>query len=104
MRIFHKKTKNRTYQFYGDVNLNIEYGGCPMSMMGLLISTKECMELEYLIRRELEEMLLDLEDQRLDGLIRKAIEERYQLIFRLYSRVASPKDLVRYVRNKRQHH
>lgn len=70
-------------------------------MMGLLISSKECYELEYLIRRELEEMLLDLEDSRLDGLVRKAIEERYQMIFRLYSRIAPPKDLLRYVRNKR---
>lgn len=71
------------------------------AMMGLLISSKECYELEYLIRRELEEMLLDLEDSRLDGLVRKAIEERYQMIFRLYSRIAQPKDLLRYVRNKR---
>lgn len=70
-------------------------------MMGLLISSKECLELEYLIRRELEEMLLDLEDSRLDGLVRVAIEERYQIIFRLYSRVAPPRDMVRYVRNKR---
>lgn len=75
-----------------------------MTMLGLLISSKECLELEYLIRRELEEMLLDLEDQRLDGLVRRAIEERYQLVFRLYARIASPKDLVRYVRNKRNYH
>ncbi|CCQ95271.1 conserved hypothetical protein [[Clostridium] ultunense Esp] len=73
-----------------------------MAMMGLLISPKEFMELEYLIRRELEEMLLDLEDRRLDGLARIAIEERYQLMFRLYARVASPKELARFVRkNKR---
>lgn len=72
------------------------------SMMGLLISSKECLELEYLIRRELEEMLLDLEDSRLDGLVRLAIEERYQMIYRLYARIAPPRDLIRYVRNKRQ--
>lgn len=71
-----------------------------MAMMGFLITAKECMELEYIIRRELEEMLLDLEDTRLDGMVRKAIEERYQLIYRLYSRIASPKDRLRYVRNK----
>lgn len=70
-------------------------------MMGLLISAKECLELEYLIRRELEEMLLDLEDVRLDGLVRIAMEERYQLIFRLYARVAPPREMLRYVRNKR---
>lgn len=69
-----------------------------MAMMGLLITPKECMELEYIIRRELEEMLLDLEDTRLDGVVRKAIEERYQLIYRLYSRIAPPKEKLRYVR------
>lgn len=72
-------------------------------MLGLLISAKECLELEYLIRRELEEMLLDLEDSRLDGIVRTAIEERYQMIFRLYSRIAPPTELLRYVRNKRVH-
>lgn len=71
-----------------------------MAMMGLLISMKELMELEYLVRRELEEMLLDLDDRRLDGVIRTAMEERYQLIFRLYTRIASPRDIGRFVRNQ----
>lgn len=71
-----------------------------MAMMGLLISMKEMMELEYLVRRELEEMLLDLEDRRLDGVIRTVMEERYQLIFRLYTRIASPQDIGRFVRNQ----
>lgn len=73
-----------------------------MAMMGLLISMKELMELEYLIRRELEEMLLDLEDRRLDGVVRTAMEERYQLLFRLYARVATPRDIGRFVRSQKR--
>ncbi|MFV9511618.1 hypothetical protein [Tepidibacillus sp. LV47] len=72
-------------------------------MLGFLFSEKECNELEYMIKKELEEMLLDLSDERIDGALRKAIEERYQIIFRLYSRFASSKELSKYVRNRQYH-
>lgn len=73
-------------------------------MMGFLFNSKECQELEYMLRRELEELLLDLGDKRIDGVVRTAMEERYMTVFRMYGRLASPKELAKYVRNKTKSH
>ena len=69
-------------------------------MMGFLFSQKECQELQYMLRRELEELLLDFGDKRIDGVVRTAMEERYTTVFRMYGRFVSSKELVKYVRNK----
>lgn len=69
-------------------------------MMGFLFNQKECQELQYLLRRELEELLLDLGDKRIDGVVRTAMEERYTTVFKMYGRLVTPKELVKYVRNK----
>ncbi|HUC91759.1 MAG TPA: hypothetical protein VMS09_06995 [Paenibacillus sp.] len=66
-------------------------------MLGMLFTDKECRELDYVLRKELDEMLLDLHDSRLDGEIKQAIGKRYKIIFRMYARMASPKELSRYV-------
>lgn len=47
-------------------------------MLGMLFNEKECKELDYVLRKELDEMLLDLSDQRLDQNIRHAIANRYK--------------------------
>jgi len=65
-------------------------------MLGFLFSERECRELDYVLRKELDEMLLDLKDSRIDRAMREAIEGRYKVIFRMYARLASPKDLSRY--------
>ncbi|MCE7793915.1 hypothetical protein K8O68_16090 [Salipaludibacillus sp. CUR1] len=67
-------------------------------MLGFMCNGKEAEEMEYLLKRELEELLLDLTDDRLDGLIRHSMEERYKIIYKLYKRFASPKDIIKYVR------
>ncbi|MDQ0340228.1 glutamyl-tRNA reductase [Caldalkalibacillus uzonensis] len=67
-------------------------------MLGLLLTKKEAQEIEYLLKKELEELLLDLEDKRIDGLVRRAMEERYKLVFRLYGRFVPPQELSKYVR------
>jgi len=72
-------------------------------MLGLLINFKEMQELEYLLKREMEELLLDLQDPRIDGIVKRAMEERYQLIFNLFRRIASPSDCSKYIRIKREH-
>jgi hypothetical protein len=69
-------------------------------MLGILFNDKECKELDYVLRKELDEMLLDLNDHRIDGSIKTAIESRYKVIFRMYARLASPKELSRYARNR----
>lgn len=71
-------------------------------MIGFLFNDRECRELDYVLRKELEEMLFDLNDQRMDQDIKTAIETRYKVIFRMYARLASPRDISRYARNKVQ--
>lgn len=70
-------------------------------MMGFLFSPRECNEIEYLIRRELEEMLLDLSDHRIDSLVKKAMMDRYQMLFKMYGRFVSPKELSKYIVHKK---
>ncbi|MFT9850337.1 hypothetical protein [Aneurinibacillus sp. REN35] len=70
-------------------------------MMGFLFSTRECSEVQYLIRKELEEVLFDLGDHRTDEIVRKAMEQRYYVLFKLYSRFVSSKELSKYIRNKK---
>ncbi|WP_400164622.1 hypothetical protein ACAF76_020165 [Brevibacillus sp. TJ4] len=70
-------------------------------MLGFLFHTKEVQELEYLLKRELEEMLLDFSDKRIDYLVKRAMEERYSILFRMYARIAPPNELSKYVRRKK---
>ncbi len=70
-------------------------------MLGILFNDRECRELEYVLRKELDEMLLDLRDSRIDGEMKTAIENRYKVIFRMYARMASPKELSRYALNRK---
>jgi len=71
-------------------------------MLGMLFTDKECRELDYLLRKELDELLLELNDRRLEGPVREAISNRYKTIFRMYARIASPRDLSRYAAGLRQ--
>lgn len=65
-------------------------------MLGMLFNEKECKELDYVLRKELDEMLLDMSDQRLDQNIRHAIANRYKTVFRMYARFAPQKELSKY--------
>ena len=69
-------------------------------MIGILLNERECKELNYLLRKELDEMLLDLNDQRMGDEVRSAIDLRYKVIFRMYARLASSKELSKYARNR----
>ncbi|RSL28760.1 hypothetical protein D7Z54_34775 [Salibacterium salarium] len=68
-------------------------------MLGLLIRTKEAQELEYIIKRELEQLLMDFEDERIEETVKQAMEEKYKIVFGLYRRIASPGDCSKYVRS-----
>ncbi|QDP42038.1 hypothetical protein [Radiobacillus deserti] len=70
-------------------------------MLGMLVSDMEKKELSYLIKRELEEILLDMEDKRIDQLVRQAMKERYQTLFQLFRRVANENECLKYVPQKR---
>ena len=73
------------------------------SMLGFLFNDRECRELDYVLRKELDEMLFDLNDKRIDQEIKGAIESRYRVIFRMYARLASPKEISKYARNRSYH-
>ncbi|PWU67416.1 MULTISPECIES: hypothetical protein [Gracilibacillus] len=66
-------------------------------MLGLLINEKEQTELQYVIKRELEELLLDLEDHRIDQMVKQNMHERYKVLFQLYRRVASQEEIQKYI-------
>jgi hypothetical protein len=66
-------------------------------MLGLLINDMEQKEIEYLLKRELDELLMDLEDQRIDHIVKRAMRERYHVLFQLFRRVASDKECIKYM-------
>ncbi|YCI77280.1 hypothetical protein M1D47_00930 [Bacillus sp. R1-10] len=69
-------------------------------MLGLLINDKEKMELEYLIKREMDEILFDLQDDRIDHLVKRAINEKYNILFRLFKRVSTEEEILMYMKGK----
>lgn len=70
-------------------------------MIGLLVDQIEVKELEYLLKREMDEILFDVEDARIDHIVKRAMEERYQILFRLFKRIAEPSECSRYIRSKK---
>ncbi|WP_053364809.1 hypothetical protein [Bacillus sp. FJAT-27245] len=70
-------------------------------MIGLLVNGKEVKELEYLLKREMEEILFDLDDERIDHIAKRAMEERYKILFMLFRRIAPPAECMIYMRKKR---
>jgi hypothetical protein len=69
-------------------------------MLGFLFNARECRELDHVLKKELDEMLFELNDKRIGSDIKVAIESRYKVIFRMYARLASPKEISRYARNR----
>jgi hypothetical protein len=72
------------------------FTGGSVPMLGMMFTDKECKEFDYLLRKEMDEMLLDMSDRRLDGPVKEAISKRYKIIFRMYARIAPPRELSRY--------
>ncbi|HLR79024.1 MAG TPA: hypothetical protein VK119_00285 [Bacillota bacterium] len=73
-------------------------------MLGIMMNDIERGEIEYLLKRELEEVLMDLEDPRIDSMIKKSMEHRYQILFNLYRRVTCESEYAKYIlkKNKRR--
>ncbi|GAB4074320.1 hypothetical protein GCM10028778_18230 [Barrientosiimonas marina] len=66
-------------------------------MIGFLLNGTEEREMEYIIRRELEEILLDMDDHRIDHVVKHVMQERYQTLFNLYRRIASRRECLKYM-------
>ncbi|CAK6470226.1 hypothetical protein M4D76_17095 [Peribacillus frigoritolerans] len=69
-------------------------------MLGLLINDKEKMELEYLLKREMDEILFDLQDDRIDHIVKRAINEKYNILFRLFKRVSTEEEILMYMKGQ----
>lgn len=54
-------------------------------------------EIEYLLKRELEELLMDLEDERVDLLVKQTLRERYKVLFNILKRIATSEECLRYI-------
>ncbi|GGM43379.1 hypothetical protein GCM10011351_31700 [Paraliobacillus quinghaiensis] len=66
-------------------------------MLGMLIDEMEQKEIEYLIKRELDELLFDLQDNHLDKMVKIAISDRYKVLFQLFRRVANQQEVIKYM-------
>ncbi|AGK51937.1 hypothetical protein [Bacillus sp. 1NLA3E] len=71
-------------------------------MIGMMISGKEESEIRYLIKREMDEILFDLKDERIEHVVKRAMEERYKILFSLFKRVAPPVECFRYMPSKQK--
>ncbi|WP_064091247.1 hypothetical protein [Rossellomorea aquimaris] len=67
-------------------------------MLGLMIDDREKQEIEYLLKREMDEILFDLKDSRIDYIVKRAMDERYKILFSLFKRFASHKDCLKYLK------
>jgi hypothetical protein len=67
-------------------------------MLGMLVNDREVKEIQYLIKREMDEILFDLKDDRIDHIVKRAMEDRYKILFSLFKRVAAPNDCFKYMR------
>jgi hypothetical protein len=67
-------------------------------LLGFLINERERQEIEYLLKREMDEILFDLKDSRIDHIVKRAMDERYKILFTLFKRVASKKECLKYMK------
>ncbi len=72
-------------------------------MLGLMMNEMEQKEIEYMLKREMEELLLDLSDSRIDHIVKRAMEERYQILYNLYRRFVPEKESLKYIPPKRKY-
>jgi hypothetical protein len=71
-------------------------------MLGLLINEMEQKEIEYVLKRELDELLFDMEDSRIDHRVKHAMRDRYRTLFQLLRRVASEQECMKYMPKRRE--
>ncbi|MEI5909236.1 hypothetical protein WAK64_19480 [Bacillus spongiae] len=67
-------------------------------MMGIIIREEEKKEIQFLLRREMDEIILDMDDERIDGVVKRAMQERYKILLSLFKRVASTQaEIMKYI-------
>lgn len=73
-------------------------------MFGLLVSQMEKDEIQYLLKRELEEIQMDLEDYRIDQVVKQSMTKRYKTLFQLFQKVATEEECLRYMPKRNSSH
>lgn len=62
-----------------------------------MINEREQKEMAYVLKREMEEILLDLRDERIESNVKDVMRDRYKILFQLFKRVASERECMRYM-------
>lgn len=71
-------------------------------MIGMLLGEMEVKEIQYLLKREMDEIIFDLEDHRIDHIVKNAMEERYKVLYSLFKRISTNKECIRYMRPRQK--
>ena len=66
-------------------------------MIGILINEKEQLEMIYVIKRELDEILFDLGDERISYVLKKSMLERFNILISLLQRVSKESEWRNYI-------
>ncbi|ELK47867.1 hypothetical protein QRD89_01020 [Halobacillus sp. ACCC02827] len=72
-------------------------------MHGLMIDEQEKREIEYLLKREMDEIIFDLGDHRIDQGLKRAMEDRYEVLFQIFRRFATRQECMQYMPRKKKH-
>ncbi|KHE71705.1 hypothetical protein [Halobacillus sp. BBL2006] len=71
-------------------------------MYGIMINEQERREVEYLLKREMEEITFDLGDHRIDQGLKNAMEDRYEVLFQIFRRFANRDEILQYMPRKKK--
>ncbi len=66
-------------------------------MYGMLMTEQEKEEIIYLLKREMDEVLFDLKNEQIEHIVKRAMEERYKILFSLFKRVAGHGECMKYI-------
>lgn len=72
-------------------------------MLGVIMNDKEQEEIQYLLKREMEEIMFDLGDHRMNQNLKMAMEERYDVLFQIFRRFAAKEECVQYMPRRKKH-
>jgi len=65
-------------------------------VIGILINEKEQLEMIYVIKRELDEILFDLGDERISNVLKQSMLQRFNILISLLQRISKEGDWRNY--------
>ncbi|MBA2176967.1 hypothetical protein H0266_18970 [Halobacillus locisalis] len=72
-------------------------------MYGFIINEQERQEVQYLLKREMEEITFDMGDHRIDDEMKRAMEERYHVLYQIFRRFATQEECIQYMPPKKEY-